>query len=113
MKIGGATMVWWRKPMARARAAASSSSVAKRRAITCTSAGTTPRQIPHRPTNRFRRSVKPRLETVQALNKNLSGQALAASLLDKLCHQETDKLEEVLSALIDRTKYAFIPLGIL
>jgi tetratricopeptide (TPR) repeat protein len=50
------------------------------------------------------------LETVQALNKNLSGQALAASLLDKLCHQETDKLEDVLSALIDRTKYAFIPL---
>ena len=54
--------------------------------------------------------VNAALETVQALNKNLSGQALAASLLDKLCHQETDKLEEVLSALIDRTKYAFIPL---
>ena len=50
------------------------------------------------------------LETVQTLNKNLTGQALAASLLDKLCHQETDKLEDVLSALIDRTKYAFIPL---
>jgi Type II secretion system (T2SS), protein E, N-terminal domain len=50
------------------------------------------------------------LETVQTLNKNLSGQVLAASLLDKLCHQETDKLEDVLSALIDRTKYAFIPL---
>ena len=50
------------------------------------------------------------LETVQALNKNLSGQALASSLLDKLCHQETDRLEDVLSALIDRTKYAFIPL---
>jgi len=54
--------------------------------------------------------VNAALETVQALNKNLSGQALAASLLDKLCHQETDKLEDVLSALIDRTKYAFIPL---
>ena len=50
------------------------------------------------------------LETVQGLNKNLSGQALAASLLDKLCHQDTDKLEDVLSALIDRTKYSFIPL---
>jgi GSPII_E N-terminal domain. len=50
------------------------------------------------------------LETVQMLNKNLTGQALAASLLDKLCQEETDKLEDVLSALIDRTKYAFIPL---
>jgi len=50
------------------------------------------------------------LETVQTLNKNLSGQALPASLLDKLCHQDTDKLEDALSALIDRTKYAFIPL---
>jgi len=54
--------------------------------------------------------VNAALETVQALNKNLSGQALASSLLDKLCHQETDRLEDVLSALIDRTKYAFIPL---
>jgi len=52
----------------------------------------------------------PRSRPCRLLNKNLSGQALAASLLDKLCHQETDKLEEVLSALIDRTKYAFIPL---
>ncbi len=50
------------------------------------------------------------LETVQQLNKNLSGQALAASLLDKLCRQDTDKLDRVLSALIDRTKAAFIPL---
>lgn len=50
------------------------------------------------------------LETVQHLNKNLSGQALAASLLDKLCRQETDKLDRVFAALIDRTKSAFIPL---
>jgi tetratricopeptide (TPR) repeat protein len=50
------------------------------------------------------------LETVQQLNKNLSGQALAASLLDKLCRQDTDKLDRVLSALIDRTKAAFVPL---
>jgi tetratricopeptide (TPR) repeat protein len=50
------------------------------------------------------------LETVQQLNKSLSGQALAASLLDKLCRQDSDKLELVLSALIDRTKAAFVPL---
>jgi len=50
------------------------------------------------------------LETVKLLNKDLSGQALAASLLEKLCRQETDKLDRVLSALIDRTKFAYVPL---
>jgi tetratricopeptide (TPR) repeat protein len=54
--------------------------------------------------------VNAALETVQQLNKGLSGQALAASLLDKLCRQDEDKLERVLSALIDRTKAAFVPL---
>ena len=34
----------------------------------------------------------------------------AASLLDKLCRQDTDKLDAVLSALIDRTKFAYVPL---
>ena len=48
--------------------------------------------------------------TVEQLNKNLSGQALGASLLDKLCRQDTDRLDRVLSALIDRTKAAFVPL---
>ncbi len=50
------------------------------------------------------------LETVKLLNKDLSGQSLAASLLEKICRQETDKLEAVLSALIDRTKFAYVPL---
>ncbi len=50
------------------------------------------------------------LETVKTLNKDLTGQALGASLLDKLCRQDTDKLDAVLSSLIDRTKFAFIPL---
>ncbi len=50
------------------------------------------------------------LETVQQLNKSLSGQALAASLLDKLCRQDTERLDRCLSALIDRTKAAFVPL---
>ena len=44
------------------------------------------------------------------LNKDLSGQALAASLLDKLCRQDTDKVDAVLSGLIDRTKFAYVPL---
>jgi tetratricopeptide (TPR) repeat protein len=50
------------------------------------------------------------LETVKTLNKDLSGQAVAASLLEKLCRQDTDKLDKVLSWLIDRTKFAYVPL---
>ena len=50
------------------------------------------------------------LETVKHLNKNLSGQSLAASLLDKLCRQDTDKVDLAISGLIDRTKFAYVPL---
>jgi tetratricopeptide (TPR) repeat protein len=50
------------------------------------------------------------VETVGLLNKDLTGQALAASLLDKICRQDTDKLDAALSGLIDRTKYAYVPL---
>jgi hypothetical protein len=50
------------------------------------------------------------LETVRHLNKDLSGQSLAASLLDKLCRQDNDKMDQSLSGLIDRTKFAYVPL---
>jgi len=50
------------------------------------------------------------METVTQLNKKLTGQALAASLLDKICHQDTNKLEGALSGLIDRTKFAYVPI---
>lgn len=50
------------------------------------------------------------LETVKTLNKDLKGQALGASLLDKICHQETDKLDSAISGLIDRTKFAYVPI---
>jgi tetratricopeptide (TPR) repeat protein len=50
------------------------------------------------------------MEAVKQLNKNLTGQALAASLLDKICHEKTDKLDAALSGLIDRTKFAYVPL---
>jgi Type II secretion system (T2SS), protein E, N-terminal domain len=50
------------------------------------------------------------VETVKHLNKDLSGQSLAASLLDKLCRQDTDKVDQSLSGLIDRTKFAYVPL---
>jgi hypothetical protein len=50
------------------------------------------------------------LETTNHLNKSLTGQALAASLLDKIYRADTDKLDVALSQLIDRTKFAFVPL---
>jgi hypothetical protein len=50
------------------------------------------------------------LETVKTLNKDLTGQALASSILEKLCRQDTDKVDAVLSSLIDRTKFAYVPL---
>jgi tetratricopeptide (TPR) repeat protein len=54
--------------------------------------------------------VNAALEMITQLNKDLSGQALAASLLDQLCKDDTTRLESVLSALIDRTKFAYVPL---
>ena len=54
--------------------------------------------------------IKAALETVEHSNKDLSGQALAVSLLDFLCKDNVTTLEKVLSALIDRTKFAYIPL---
>ena len=50
------------------------------------------------------------LAVITQLNKDLSGQALAASLLDELCKKDAARLEAVLSALIDRTKFAYVPL---
>ncbi len=50
------------------------------------------------------------LQDVQRLNKNLSGQALAVSLLEELCRENIEKLEKILSALIDRTRFAYVPL---
>jgi tetratricopeptide (TPR) repeat protein len=50
------------------------------------------------------------LEVVKQVNKDLSGQALAASLVDSLCKEDAGRLDAVLSALIDRTKFAYVPL---
>jgi hypothetical protein len=54
--------------------------------------------------------VNAALELVTRLNKDLNGQALASSLLDSLCKDDEARLETVLSALIDRTKFAYVPL---
>ena len=50
------------------------------------------------------------LEGVKQLNRELSGQSLAASLLDRVYQQNTDKLDQALSQLIDRTKFAYVPM---
>jgi len=54
--------------------------------------------------------VRSALETVKHLNKDLSGQALGASLLDKIYRQDTETLDKALSQLIDRTKFAYVPM---
>src|SRR5207247_9952728 len=55
-------------------------------------------------------NVTAALEKVQQRNKNLQGQTLAASLLVELCESDTDKVDQIISGLVDRTKGAFIPL---
>jgi hypothetical protein len=50
------------------------------------------------------------METVRVGNENLDGQTMARSLVDTLCRQDNDKVEAVISALIDRTKFAYVPL---
>ena len=54
--------------------------------------------------------VNAALTAVKAANKSLSDQMLAHSLLTQLCDGNEKKSEQVLSALIDRTKFAYVPL---
>jgi len=54
--------------------------------------------------------VNSALETTKEANKDLHGQAMAASMLEELTRDKPQQLEAVLSALIDRTKFAFVPL---
>ncbi len=50
------------------------------------------------------------LASVKESNKNLKGNMLPDSLLLRLCDGDEKRCEKVLSALIDRTKFAYIPL---
>jgi tetratricopeptide (TPR) repeat protein len=50
------------------------------------------------------------LDTAKEANKDLQGQTMAVSMLEELCREKPQQLEAVLSALIDRTKFAFVPL---
>jgi tetratricopeptide (TPR) repeat protein len=54
--------------------------------------------------------VNAALESVKNANKDLQGQALAASMLEELCKDNPTQLDAVLAALIDRTKFAYVPL---
>jgi hypothetical protein len=50
------------------------------------------------------------MQTVHELNAHLDGQAIGACLTDVLCRDDEHKMGETMSALIDRTKFAFVPL---
>jgi len=54
--------------------------------------------------------VNAALEATKEANKDLHGQAMATSMLQELTREKPEQLEAVLSALIDRTKFAFVPL---
>jgi tetratricopeptide (TPR) repeat protein len=54
--------------------------------------------------------VNAALEATKEANKELHGQAMALSMLGELTREKPQQLEPVLSALIDRTKFAFVPL---
>lgn len=54
--------------------------------------------------------VKAELAAVKESDKALSGQMLGASLVDRLCKGDEEKSDRILSELIDRTKFAYVPL---
>lgn len=54
--------------------------------------------------------VNAALENVKAANKDLIAHAMASSMLEQLCQNTPGQLDAVLSALIDRTKFAYVPL---
>src|SRR5438128_10994683 len=54
--------------------------------------------------------VNAALESAKNVNKDLTGQTMAASILEELCKDKPAQLDTILSALIDRTKFAYVPL---
>lgn len=54
--------------------------------------------------------VNEALGAVKEANKSATGEQLATSLLERLCRDNDEKMGAVLSALIDRTKFAYVPL---
>jgi hypothetical protein len=54
--------------------------------------------------------VNAALEAVKTANKDLNGQSMAVSMLEELCKEKPAQVDAILSALIDRTKFAYVPL---
>ncbi|CAN5536943.1 hypothetical protein BH18VER1_BH18VER1_17120 [soil metagenome] len=54
--------------------------------------------------------VQASLAAVDKINGGLDGQVLAASLLEDIARGDNDKVDAAVSQLIDRTKFAFVPL---
>jgi hypothetical protein len=54
--------------------------------------------------------VNAALAEVKEADRAIRGQMLASSLLEILCRGNDEQMERVLSALIDRTKFGYVPL---
>lgn len=54
--------------------------------------------------------VSSALERVQKRNKELKPNSLGASLIDEVCRRGAMELEHVLSGILERSKFAYIPL---
>ena len=54
--------------------------------------------------------VNAALDLTERSNKELNGQTMAISLLQQVCQEDASKIDQVVSELIDRTKFAFVPL---
>src|SRR5207253_1659320 len=54
--------------------------------------------------------VNAALEAAKTANKDLVQHTMATSMLEELCEGKPEQLDAVISALIDRTKFAYVPL---
>ena len=54
--------------------------------------------------------VNAALEVTRAANRDLVQHAMATSMLEELCKDRQPQIDAVISALIDRTKFAYVPL---
>jgi len=54
--------------------------------------------------------AKSALERVRKVNKSIGPGALANSLLDEIVHSKAMEMEPLLCAILDRTKFAYVPL---
>ena len=50
------------------------------------------------------------LDRVRKMNRNLPAQSISISLIDEICREGAVELDQLLSGILDHTKFAFIPL---